>query len=114
MLTPTEKSPLPENVPQRRIEPATLWTASPSTTKVNQLSTALRVDTAVEIKLAYMLVETSGHCSTVLGKFLIVLDFLLTTTSTDTLASKGTLILVTTLKQKLSKLVTTVSSLKLW
>ena len=32
MLTPREKSPLPENFPQRRIEPATLWTASPDTT----------------------------------------------------------------------------------
>ena len=32
MLTPREKSPLPENVPERRIEPARLWTASPSTT----------------------------------------------------------------------------------
>ena len=32
MLTPREKSPLPENFPQRRIEPAMLWTASPNTT----------------------------------------------------------------------------------
>ena len=45
----------------------------------------------VEIKLAFKLVKTTGHCSTVHGKFLIVLDFLVTTTSTDTLASTGTL-----------------------
>ena len=32
MLTRREKSPLPENLPQRRIEPATLWTANPNTT----------------------------------------------------------------------------------
>ena len=42
-------------------------------------------------KLAFNLVKTTGHCSTVLGKFLIVLDFLITTTSSDTLAYKGTL-----------------------
>ena len=51
----------------------------------------LRVDTVVEGKLAFKLVKTTGHCSTVHGKFLIVLDFLVTTTSTDTSASKGTL-----------------------
>ena len=45
----------------------------------------------VEIKLASKLVKTTGHCSTVLGKFLIVVDFLLATTSTNTLASKATL-----------------------
>ena len=45
----------------------------------------------VETKLAFNLVVTTGHCSKVHGKFLIVLDFLVTTTSTDTLASKGTL-----------------------
>ena len=32
MLTPREKSPLPENFPPRRIKPVTLWTASPNTT----------------------------------------------------------------------------------
>ena len=32
MLTPRDKSPIPENIPQRRIEPATLRTASPNTT----------------------------------------------------------------------------------
>ena len=48
------------------------------------------VDTVVEDKLAFKLVNTTGHCSTVHGKFLIVLDFLVPTTSTDTLASKGT------------------------
>ena len=31
-LPPREKSPLPENFHQGRIEPATLWTASPNTT----------------------------------------------------------------------------------
>ena len=45
----------------------------------------------VESKLVFKLVKTTGHCSTVHGKFLIVLDFFVTTTSTDTLASKGTL-----------------------
>ena len=45
----------------------------------------------VETKLAYKLVKTTGHCSTVLGKFLIVFDFLVTTTSTDTSASTETL-----------------------
>ena len=45
----------------------------------------------MEIKLAFKQVKTTGHCSTVHGKFLIVSEFLLTTTSTDTLASKGTL-----------------------
>ena len=54
-------------------------------------NTLLRVDTAVEGKLSSKLVKTTGHCSTVHGKFLIVLDFLVATTSTDTLASKGTL-----------------------
>ena len=52
---------------------------------------ALRVDTAVETKLDFKLVKTTGHCSTVHGEFLVVLDLLVTTTSTDTLASKGTL-----------------------
>ena len=51
----------------------------------------LRVDTVVETKLALKLVKTTGLCSTVHGKFLIVLDFLVTTTSTDTMASKGML-----------------------
>ena len=32
MLTPREKSPSTGKCPQRRIEPTTLWTASPSTT----------------------------------------------------------------------------------
>ena len=50
----------------------------------------LRADTAVETKLASTLVKTTGHCSAVHGKFLTVLDFLVTTTSTDTLASTGT------------------------
>ena len=71
----------------------------------------LRVDTVVEDKLVFKLVKTTGHCSTVHGKFLIVLEFLVTTTSTDSLASKGTLDLVATLKQKLGKLVTTASPL---
>ena len=51
----------------------------------------LRVDTVVEIKLAFKLVKTTGHCSTVHGKFLIVLYFLVITTSADTLASTRTL-----------------------
>ena len=51
----------------------------------------LRVNPVVEDKLAFKLIKTIGHCSTVHGKFLIVLDFLVTTTSTDKLASKGTL-----------------------
>ena len=48
------------------------------------------VDTVVETKLDFQLVKTTGHCSTVHGKFLVVLYFLFTTTSTDTLASTGT------------------------
>ena len=32
MLTPREKSPLPENFPRGGSKPARLWTASPSTT----------------------------------------------------------------------------------
>ena len=51
----------------------------------------LRADTVVKDKLAFKLVKTTGHCSTVHGKFLTVLDFLVTTTSTDTLTSKGSL-----------------------
>ena len=55
------------------------------------MQVVLKVDTVVETKLAFKLVKTDGHCSTVHGKFLIVFDFLVTTTSTDPLASKGTL-----------------------
>ena len=33
----------------------------------------------MEIKLAFKLVKTAGHCSTVHGEFLIVLNFLVTT-----------------------------------
>ena len=51
----------------------------------------------METKLDSKLVKTTGHCNTGHGKFLIVLDLLVTTTSTDTLASKE----VATLKQKL-------------
>ena len=51
----------------------------------------LRVDAVVEAKLDFKLLKTTGHCSTVHGKFLIVLHFLVTTTITDILASKGTL-----------------------
>ena len=43
----------------------------------------------METKLAFKLVKTNGHGSTAHEKFLIVL--LVTTTSTDPLASKGTL-----------------------
>ena len=57
------------------------------------LRTVLRVDTAVETKLDFKLVKTTGHCSTVRGKFLVVLDLLVTTTSAYTLTSTGTLIL---------------------
>ena len=52
---------------------------------------ALRADTVVETKLTFKVVKTTGHCNKVYGKFLIVLFFLVTTTSTDTLASTGTL-----------------------
>ena len=45
----------------------------------------------LSLKLDFTLTKTTGHCSTVHGKFLSVLDFLVTTTSTDTLASTGTL-----------------------
>ena len=45
----------------------------------------------METKLAFKLVKTNGHGSTAHEKFLIVLVFLVTTTSTDPLASKGTL-----------------------
>ena len=45
----------------------------------------------METKLAFKLVKTNGHCSTVHEKFLILLVFLVTTTSNDPLASKGTL-----------------------
>ena len=55
------------------------------------LHSDLGVKTVLEIKLAFKLVKTTGYCSTVLGKFLIVLDFLVTTNSTYSLASKGTL-----------------------
>ena len=48
----------------------------------------LKVDTAAETKPDFELVKTTGHCSTVHGRFLIVLEFLVTTTITDTLASK--------------------------
>ena len=51
----------------------------------------LRVDMIVETKLAFKRVKATGHCSTVHGKFLILLDILVSTTSADTLASKGTL-----------------------
>ena len=54
-------------------------------------SSWLGVDMVVETKLAFKLVKTNGQCSTVHEKFLIVLVFLVTTTSTDPLASKGTL-----------------------
>ena len=75
-------------------------------------NTKLRVDAAVETKLALKLIKTTGLCSAVHGKFLFVLDYLVTSTSTETLASKGTRNFVATLKQKLGKLVTTVSPLK--
>ena len=52
---------------------------------------ALRVDTVLKTKLAFKLIVTNGYCSSVHEKFLLVLDFLVTTTSTDTLASTGTL-----------------------
>ena len=54
----------------------------------------LKADTVMETKLAFKQVKTTGHCSTVHGKCLIVLDFLVTTTSTDTLPSKRTLSLL--------------------
>ena len=50
-----------------------------------------RVDMVLETKLDFKLIKTTGHCNTMLGKFLIVLDILVTTISTDTLASIGTL-----------------------
>ena len=53
----------------------------------------LRVDKVAETKLDSKLVKTTEHCRTVHVKFLIVLDFLVTTTSTETLASKETLYL---------------------
>ena len=56
-----------------------------------QCGACLRVDRVVETQLSFKLVKTTGHCSTVHGKFLIVLDLLVTTTSTDTSASNGTL-----------------------
>ena len=40
----------------------------------------LREGTVVEIKPAFKLVKTTGHGSTVHAKFLVVLDFLVTTT----------------------------------
>ena len=45
----------------------------------------------VETKLAFKLVKTTGHCGSVHGKFLTVLNILVNTISTDTLASTGTL-----------------------
>ena len=51
------------------------------------LFVSLRADTGVETKLALKLFKTTGHCSPVHKKFLIVSDLLVTTTSTDTLAS---------------------------
>ena len=41
MLTPREKIPSTGKFPQRRIEPATLWTASPNTT--NELFRPIQV-----------------------------------------------------------------------
>ena len=49
------------------------------------------LDFLVTTTSTYKLPKTTGHCSTVHGKFLIVLDFLVTATSTDTLESTGTL-----------------------
>ena len=69
------------------------------------------VDTAVETTLAFKLVKTAGQCRIVHGKFPIVLDFLVTTTSSDTSASKGNAEHVATLQRKLGKLVTTVPPL---
>ena len=76
------------------------------------LLSVLRVDTVVASKVDFTLVTTAGHCSTVQGRFLIVLDFLVATTSTDTLASTGTLDMWPLSNNSLGKLVTTVSPLK--
>ena len=82
---------------------------------MEKLVGCLRMDTAVATKLAFKLVKTNAQCSTVHEKFLIVLEVscccLVTTISTDPLASKRNAELVATLKQKLGKLVTTVSPL---
>ena len=69
------------------------------------------LDLLVTTTSTYKLVKITGHCSTVHGKFLIVLDLLVTTTSTDTLVSTGTLKLQSLSKQ-LGKLDITVSPLK--
>ena len=62
-----------------------------SAPEADALTTRPARRSAVDTKLAFKLVKTAGHCSTVHGKFLIVLGCLVTTTSTGTLASKGTL-----------------------
>ena len=53
--------------------------------------TSLRENAVKDTRLDFKLVKATGHGNTVHGKFLIVLDFLVTTTSTDTLAPTGTL-----------------------
>ena len=98
----------------------------------------LGADTVVQTKLSFKLVRTTGHCRTVHGKLLIVLDLLVTTTSTYKLVRTNWTLsysarevtycvrssrhhnlyrhtgvhrntdLVATLKQQLGKLVTTV------
>ena len=45
----------------------------------------------VETKPAFKLVKTTGQCTKVHKKFLIVIVLLVITTSTDTVVSKGTL-----------------------
>ena len=79
----------PNTLPIELIRPG--WDLNPWTFPTQWATDTLRADTVVEIKLDFKLVKTTGHCSTVQGTFLIVLDFCVTSTSSDTLVSKGTL-----------------------
>ena len=69
----------------------------------------LRADTVVENKLAFKLAKTTGHCTTVQGKVLTELHFLVTILYQHTGVQRNTE-LAATLIQKLGKLVFTVSS----
>ena len=74
----------------------------------------LRVDTLAEINLVFILIRTTGLFSTVPGKFLIVLDFLVTTRDFYRLiVVQRNTERVATLKQKLGEQVTTASPLKI-
>ena len=72
----------------------------------------LSVDTVVETKLAFKLAKTTGLCSTMHGKFLVVFRFAIHHNLYRHTGVQRNTELVATLKQKLGELVTTVSPLK--